>query len=204
ETHARELAERSGRAYVSPYDDEAVIAGQGTIGIEIMDQVAELGWPGVDAIVVATGGGGMISGIATAVAGRARIVGAQPENDAVMTRSVAAGHVVAIDARPTLSDGTAGGVDPDTITFASCRELVDEWITVSEAEIGAGVRHMIDHHSTLVEGASGVALAAAARLVSRRPVARIVVVSCGANISSTTLTRALDLATGPLATGGGQ
>jgi threonine dehydratase len=104
-----------------------------------------------------------------------------------MAASIEAGHIVSPPASPTLSDGTAGGIDDDTITFDLCRTLVDEWIDVTEAEIAASVTGMIDDHHQLIEGAAGVALAATGRLASRDPGSSIVAVSCGANISTSTL-----------------
>ena len=191
-------AEHSGRAYVSPYNDPDVIAGQGTVGLELLadatgDEAASR--PGVvdgsiDAVVVAVGGGGLISGVATWLADRApdaAVVGASPANDAAMVAAVAAGSIVDIEAEPTYSDGTAGGIEDGAITFPVCQNLVAEWITVGEAEIAASVTAMIDDHHQLVEGAAGVALAAAGTYAADHQGANIVVVTCGANISSSTL-----------------
>ena len=194
EKHAAELAEHRGLSYVSPYDDPAIVAGQGTVALEILEQAPALGWETVDAIVVAVGGGGLISGIAIACEGTGTsIIGAQPSNDSAMSSSVAAGKIVSVEALSTLSDGTAGGIDPDTITFATCRDLVDEWCLVVEEEIAGAIRHMIDHYGVLIEGAAGVAIAAGARYSKQHPEQRVVVVSCGGNISSVTLERALGL-----------
>ncbi len=186
---ARAEADRSGRAYISPYNDPAVVAGQGTVGMELLEAATGDGLS-IDAVVVAVGGGGLISGIATWLADRAptvAVVGASPANDAAMVASVDAGSIVEAPAEPTFSDGTAGGIEPGAITFEPCRALVSEWITVGETEIAASVRDMIDDHHELVEGAAGVALAAAGRYAAEHPGASIVVVTCGANVSSTTL-----------------
>jgi len=190
EVAARKASSRSGLTYISPYNDPQIVAGQGTIGIEILEDWEGLKFGNLDAVVVAVGGGGLISGIATWIKDRSpgtRIVGASPENDQAMIASVSAGEIVEPPALPTLSDGTAGAVEAGSITHAMCTRLVDEWMTVGEADIAAAVTAMIDDHHELVEGAAGVALAAAERFGTEHPGSRIVVVSCGANISSSAL-----------------
>ncbi len=99
----------------------------------------------------------------------APIVGASPANDAAMAASVQAGDIIDIETSPTLSDGTAGGIEPGSITFPLCRDLVDEWILVSEAEIADAMCLAIDTEHTLIEGAAGVALAAGMRYVRDHP-----------------------------------
>ncbi len=198
EVEARATAEADGRRYLSPYNDPDVVAGQGTLGVELTaDLQPTLGWDRVDAVVVAVGGGGLVSGVATwldANAPDTAVVGASPAADAAMVASVEAGTVVEIEADPTFSDGTAGGIEPGAITLDPCRRLVDTWLTVSEAEIATAVAAMIDDHHELVEGAAGVALAAAARYGADHPGSRLVVVTCGANVSSTALARMLAVA----------
>lgn len=186
EREARRQAGIDGRVFVSPYDDPAVIAGQGTIAVELLDQLDELGWDGVDAVTVAVGGGGLISGIAAwlaAAAPRVRVIGAQPEVDAAMAASVAAGRIVAVEGGATLSHSTAGGVDDDAITFPLCRDLVSEWIRVPETAIASAVRTMFRDELQLVEGAAGVALAAAREVGAVDPDARVLAVSCGARLT---------------------
>lgn len=185
ELAAREHARSRGLVYVSPYNDPAVVSGQGTIGAELMRQVER-----IDAVFVSVGGGGLVGGIAgylKAIGRELTVVGCSPENSRVMYESVRAGHVLDIPSQPTLSDGTAGGVEEDTLTFPLCRALVDEWALVSEADIAAGVRLALDEAHQLVEGAGGVALAAARQLAGRFPGGNLVVVLCGANIDSTTM-----------------
>jgi threonine dehydratase len=140
----------------------------------------------IDLAVVAVGGGGLIGGIAADLKQHnpsVRIVGAQPANSRVMLESIKAGHVVDIPSLPTLSDGTAGGIEPETVTFPLCRELVDEWIEVPEDEIARAMRHAIAVEHLLIEGAAAVAVAAVqkARLSPRD---RVVIVLCGANVSA--------------------
>jgi threonine dehydratase len=168
------------------------VSGQATIGAELLEQTPA---DGFDVVVVAVGGGGLISGVAAAIKAQrpgVRVIGASPANDAAMAASVAAGQVIDIDATPTLSDGTAGGVEHDAVTFGLCRDLVDEWVLVPEERIGASLRLMIDVQHQLVEGAAGVALAAALDVAAQQPDQRVLVVSCGGNISADTLQRALN------------
>lgn len=191
EEHARATAEREGRTYVSPYNDVDVVCGQGTIGVEMARQ----GGAVLDAVVMAVGGGGLISGVSAYlkhVMPGIRIVGALPANSPVMAESVAAGHIVTRESHPTLSDGTAGGIETGSITFPLCQALVDEWVLVDEGEIAAAMRRFLEEHHQLIEGAAGVALAA----LERRAVAGgargldgecVGVVLCGANISNAQL-----------------
>lgn len=190
DTSAAEMAARAhaadlGVTYISPYNDPVIVAGQGTIGKEILED-----GPAPDAVVVAVGGGGLISGIATwikAMSPSTTVIGASALNDRAMAASIEAGEIITPHFEPTFSDGTAGGLDDDTITFPICRNLVDQWVDVTEADIASAVRAMIDDHHQLVEGAAGVALAAATQRAASHPGSRIVAVSCGANVSSDAL-----------------
>ena len=189
EQHARAAADAEGQAYVSPYNDLDVVCGQGTIGVEIAEQGGVL-----DAVYVAVGGGGLIGGIA-AYLKRAmpavHIVGALPANSPVMAESVHAGRIVARESLPTLSDGTAGGIEAEAVTFPICRELVNEWVLVSEHEIAQSMRRFVDEHHMLIEGAAAVALAALERNAARHRGQRVGVVLCGANVSMETLEQVL-------------
>jgi threonine dehydratase len=195
EVEAQRVARAEGWHYLSPYNDRDVIAGQGTIGLELLRQLASF-----DVVYVSVGGGGLISGVATALKAarpEVRIVGCSPAHSRVMHESVHAGRVLALDSLPTFSDGTAGGVDADSITLAYCRALVDDWITVSERDIARAVCAHIDEQHQLVEGAAGVAFAAlladAHREGAPRGVHRVAI-SCGANIGSARLREVLDAA----------
>ena len=185
EQEARAFAEREGMYYVSPYNDETVIAGQGTCGIEIARQL-----PDVDAAYVAVGGGGLISGIGSVLKQHnpdVQLVGCQPEASAVMAYSVAAGRLLDMPSEATLSDGTAGGIEPDAITFELCRELVDEFVLVSEEEIAAAMREYMAAEVDRIEGAAGVAVAALLARKSDVKGRKVVVIICGGNISQQTL-----------------
>ena len=187
---ARELAAGEGLTYVSPYNDPEVIAGQATIGLELLDQLDDP--PG--AVVVSVGGGGLICGVASVVKTHwpdTSVIGAQPVNDAAMAASVKAGTVVEIDAQPTISDGTAGSVEPGAITLPLCMELVDEWSLIEESDIRATLRQMIDTEHQLVEGAAALAIAAGHRYRREHPDTPTLVISCGANIGASVLADAL-------------
>ncbi len=185
EAHARRYADEHGMAYVSPYNDLAVVSGQGTIGVELARQAEQL-----DEVFVSVGGGGLVSGIAgylKAIWPNVRIVGSLPENSPVMARSVEAGRIVDMDSLPTLSDGTAGGIEPGAITFALCQQLIDDFVLVSEDEIAAAMRLFIEAHHMLIEGAAGVAIAAYLKQQQAFRGQRVAIIVCGANISIDTL-----------------
>ncbi len=185
ELHAREFAESNGMVYVSPYNDPAVIAGQGTCGVEILRQSS-----GIDAAFVSIGGGGLISGVGSVLKRHdpsIRIVGCQPAASAVMTKSIEAGEILELESRPTLSDGTAGGVEPDAITFELCRSVVDDYLLVEEDAIAAAMIEFIDKQHQLAEGAAGVALAAFLANATEFRGRNVVILVCGGNVSSETL-----------------
>ena len=190
EIHARKYAAERGMTYISPYNDLAVAAGQGTCGLEILDDL-----PAPEALFVAVGGGGLLSGVGSVLRAACpgiRIVACQPENSAVMAHSVAAGRILDLASRPTLSDGTAGGIEARSLTFDWCRELADEFVLVSEAEIAAAVRRYVDWRDQPIEGAAGVAVAALLREARRFRGKDVVVVICGANIGADVLRSILD------------
>lgn len=201
EVHAGQYAEQKRMVYVSPYNDPQVIGGQGTIGLELASQLDH-----IDAIYVALGGGGMISGIAgylKSVRPGVQVIGCSPQNSQVMIQSVKAGAILDLPSLPTLSDGTAGGIEPGAITFDLCRTLVDDYVTVTEDEIRASLRSFVETHHMLIEGAAAVAIAAYLKTRERFVGGNIVIVICGANISLETLTEVLrDVAQSRPADGG--
>ncbi len=185
EVHARQYAADHGMTYLSPYNDAAVIAGQGSCGVEIARQL-----PDIDAICIAVGGGGLISGVGTflrTVNRNIGIVACQPEESAVMTESVRAGRILEMQSGPTLSDGTAGGIEAGAITFDICRDIVTDYVTVSEDDIASAMRAFVDSHHLLLEGAAGVALAGLIGHHRKYAGKNIVVLICGGNISRDTL-----------------
>jgi len=188
ETAARVHALEAGVPYLSPYNDRRVVAGQGTIGVEL---AAEL--PRIDALFASMGGGGLVSGAGgyLKAARHTHVVACSPVNSAVMHASLAAGRILDLPSLPTLSDGTAGGVEPGSITFDLCREIVDESLTVSEDEIRVAMRLVIGRHHTLIEGAAGVAVAGFLQTAARWAGRRVVIVLCGANVGPSVLKKVL-------------
>ncbi|MDG2054848.1 MAG: pyridoxal-phosphate dependent enzyme [Phycisphaerales bacterium] len=182
ELKARDVAKEEGMTYVSPYNDLQVMAGQGTVASEILEQE-----PGVDAIVVSVGGGGLIGGMA---AGGKKLkpglhaVGVVPANSPAMYDAVRAGHIVESILKPTLSDGTAGRLEEGSITVGPCAEFVDQWIQVEEEEIAQAMAMVFDQHAMRVEGAAGVAVAGLTQIAdSFATDAVVAVVICGGNVA---------------------
>ena len=180
EREAKEDARRSGAVYVSPYSHQDVIAGAGTIGLEIVQDL-----PRVDLIVVPVGGGGLISGIAIAAhGGTATVVGVEAAASSPFAHSLAAGRVVPITVMPTLADGLAGNLDPDTMTFDIVRRLVGEMTTVAEAEIRSAMSSIAIEERVIAEGAAATAVAAVlgGRIGREAAGQTIAVVLSGANV----------------------
>jgi threonine dehydratase len=185
EMYARSYAEHNDMVYISPYNDLHVVGGQGTIGVELCQQIKH-----IDVALVALGGGGMISGIAgylKTVFPHVEVIGCSPMNSPVMAKSVHAGRILEMESLPTLSDGTAGGIEKDAITFPLCQRLVDDYILVSEDEIRHSMCLFIETHHMLIEGAAGVPLAALLKMPERFQQKTVVIVLCGANLSLETL-----------------
>lgn len=186
---AKQYAADHDMTWISPYNDYDVIAGQGTIAVELVRQL-----PDIDYIFVTVGGGGLISGIASylhAVSPKTKVVGCLPENSAEMYHSVKAGTFVHMESKPTLSDGSGGGFEEGSVTFPLCQELVDDWELVSEEEIKAAVKFILDNHHKLVEGAAAVAVAAYLKRKSELTGKNIVILICGGNMATPTLKKVL-------------
>lgn len=186
---ARVFAQDNGLTYISPYNDWDVIAGQGTIGAELFQSLPE-----IDAVVGSLGGGGMLGGTGgylKAVNPGVRVIAASPRNSNAMIESMRAGKVVDVKHRPTLSDGTAGGVEPDTVTLELCRTVIDESFEIREDEIRSAMRLFIESHHMLLEGAAGVAIAALRHVKGLGRDASVALIICGSNISADTLKAAL-------------
>ncbi|MEM9208304.1 MAG: pyridoxal-phosphate dependent enzyme, partial [Pseudomonadota bacterium] len=176
-------------AYLSPYNDWAVIAGQGTCGVEIAEQLPE-----ADAVFIAVGGGGLIAGVGTALKAvdpDVEIVSCQPLASAVMTESVKAGRILDLPSEPTLSDGTAGGIEAGAVTFDQCRKVVGRYVVVAEADIARAMRDFVDAQHQVIEGAAGVALAGFRQIADDYAGKNVVIVICGGNVSRETLKQVL-------------
>jgi len=189
ENHAHAYAVANGDVWVSPYNDPAIVAGQGTIGLELREQIAKLG-----VVLIPVGGGGLAGGIGAfikAVDPSSKIIGCEPMASAVMHESVKAGRIVEMESLPTLSDATAGGIEEGSITFDLCRRYVDSYELVDEDEIAAAIRFLHDVEELTVEG--GAALPVAVML--RRPEAlrgkTVALVITGSKIDKAVLNRIL-------------
>lgn len=179
EVEARRVSETENLPFISPYNDYTIIAGQGTIGIEIMQDLSH-----VDHVFVTVGGGGLISGIASYLKGinpSITIHGCQPENSAVMYHSLKEGKIIEMESKPTISDGSAGGVESNSITFEIVQKNVDDFILVSEEEIKGSMIDLFTKNQLIVEGAAAVALAAFQK-ISTKISGTSVIIICGGNV----------------------
>ncbi len=180
EIHARRVAEKQKIQFISPYNDIEIAAGQGTVGYEVWEQLQS-----IDAIFACIGGGGLISGVAGYLKHKnknLKIFGCEPRNSCAMSASIKVGNVIEVEHKPTLSDGSAGGIEPGSITFDFCKKYVDEYIQVSEKEIKNAMIFMIEKHHKIIEGAAAVPIAS---LIKKKNLFRnknIVVVLSGSGV----------------------
>ncbi|GEP46812.1 threonine ammonia-lyase [Microbacterium saccharophilum] len=186
---AAEFAERTGAILIPPYDHRDIIIGQGTLGLELMDEV-----PGLDTLVVGIGGGGLIAGVAAAVKARAaqegrtvRVIGVQAENSAAYPASLAAGTPLEVATTPTIADGIAVA-RPGDIPFEIIRDLVDEVVTVTDDDIARALLVLLERAKQVVEpaGAVGVAAILAGKVTATGPTVAIL---SGGNIDPLLLQR---------------
>jgi len=207
ETHAREWAKASGRVFLSPYNDPRVIAGQGSIGAEILEQWDESGMArDIDAVLVPVGGGGLISGVGGYLKSRlprVKIWGCQPRRSAVMYHSLQAGRILDMESEPTISDGTAGGIEVGSITFDMCREFVDGFVLLEEEEIEAAVVAALRWQHVLIEGAAALPLAAFLKRRKRLRGKHLVLVLSGARIAPVVLAEIIGRRGGEVPPAGG-
>ena len=181
EIHAREEAEKNDFLYIPPYNDLKIIGGQGTVGIELKRQLEQ-----IDVVLVPVGGGGLISGIAgylKSLDENIEIVGCQPLNSAVMAESIEAGEIIEMESQPTLSDGSAGGIEKGSITFDICQKYVNDFILVSEEEIREAIKLVLEKHSMLIEGAGALTVASFMKAKESFKGKNVVLVISGAKIS---------------------
>lgn len=189
ETHAQTLAAARGLAYVSPYNDPVVIAGQGTIGLELLEQAQQ-----IDNIFISMGGGGLISGIGAVLKNanpNTRVFGVSAKNSAALAASMRAGEVVETDHFDTLADGVAGGVDVGSVTLPLAMRVIDEVLICDETEIASALRAMALKEHQLVEGAAALALAGLCQVSEGLRGQTNVVVLCGANFDPETVMSAI-------------
>lgn len=189
---ADEIAQEQSLTYIHGYDNLAIIAGQGTLGLEVAEQVPQL-----DAIIVPIGGGGLIAGVATALKQlkpTIQVIGVEPANSTCFTSALAEGHCVRVPSQPTLADGLAVGIVGEN-AFAIARGLVDRVIQVSEGEIALAIVRLMELEKSVVEGAGAAALAAItsgqlADLAGKK----VALVLTGGNIDLTILSRLIESA----------
>ncbi len=185
---ALQLRDEKGYTFIHPFDDEKVIAGQGTIGLEILEQLPEM-----DAVVVPVGGGGLISGVAFAIKSlnpNIKVYGVQAAGAPSMANSLHGGKIERLDSVSTLADGIAVK-EPGVHTFEYCQKYVDEIVTVSEDEISCAILSLIEQQKLIAEGAGAVSVAAV--MFNKVPVKgkRVVCLVSGGNIDVTILNRVI-------------
>ena len=181
EKAARASAAQTGRTYISPYNDPDVMAGQGTVAVEILEQM-----PLVDAVFVTVGGGGLIGGIGAYLKHASRatdVVGCWPRNSRVLYESLQAGHIVEYPEQKTFSDSSTGGIEEGSITFDAAQAVIDTTVLVDEDEILQAMRLVRQKHGWLIEGAAAVSLAAFLKTSDDYLGKTVVVLFCGGNVS---------------------
>ena len=187
EQYVRKLSEVTNQIYISPYNDVEVMAGQGSIGVELHREL-----PDLDAVFISVGGGGLIAGIASylkAVNPKIEVIACLPENAPVMYECIKAGKIIEVTEKPTLSDATAGGIEAGSITFEVCQRFVDTYITVSEEEIIDSMKLVMKHHHLIIEGSAGVAVASLLKTKDRYKQKKVAIIICGGNVSEAVLKR---------------
>jgi threonine dehydratase len=189
EAHASRLAEERGALFVSAYDHPAVVAGGGTLGLEILEEL-----PDADLVVVPAGGGGLISGVAIAVGAirpAARVHGVQSSASPALHAALAAGRLVGVPIGESLADGLAGNIAAGSITFELARRHVAGVVLVEESEIAAAMRLVLEHEHCLIEGSAAVTVAALCRGLLPAAGRRVVLVLTGRNVAADVARRVL-------------
>ena len=182
ESSAILYAEENNLSFVSPYNDIDVISGQGTIGVEMINQLKDL-----DVVFITVGGGGLISGVGgylKSINSNIKIIGCSPENSPVMKISLNKGKIIEFDSLPTLSEGSAGGIERDSITYNFCKEFIDNFYLVSEEEIIENIIFFIANEKLLIEGAAAVSVAAFLKNKKLFKGMNVGIVICGGNIGN--------------------
>lgn len=180
ETQARAFAGAEGAVYVSPYNHPDVIAGAGTIALEIVEAM-----PAFDVAVIPLGGGGLASGMGLALkaaAPQVTIVGVEAEASSPFTISLEAGRITEITPRPSLADGLVGNLEPAAMTFSIVRQVVDRVVTVSEDDLGRAMKGLATEERLIVEGAGAAAVAAIMSGKASAPGQRVIAMVTGGNV----------------------
>jgi threonine dehydratase len=192
EREAKAFARSGGGTWISPYSHPDVIAGAGTIGLELVEQ-----HPYLDTVIVPIGGGGLVSGIGSALAELSpstRVIGVEVAASCPFTLGLAAGRIVPIDVQPSIADGLTGNLDPDTVTFDIVREVVDEIVVIDETDLRRALASVVSQEHLVIEGA---AAAGPAALLSGKINVKgnVAIVLTGANIDTA---RLVDVLSGPV------
>ena len=189
ENEAIRLCKENNLTFVSPYNDYDIISGQGTIGVEILEQNSN-----IDTVFITVGGGGLISGISSYIKSinpDIKVIGCSPINSSIMINSIKEGKIVNTESKDTLSDGSAGGVEEGSITFNMCKELIDDFCLVSEEEIALQIKNTLNIDKMSIEGSAAVAIASAIKMKSHIENKNVAIIICGGNIGSDTLNKIL-------------
>ncbi|MBI4279609.1 MAG: threonine/serine dehydratase [Armatimonadetes bacterium] len=190
EAHARALSRERGWPYLTPYNDPAIIAGHGTVAVEIFQDLPE-----TDVLLVPVGAGGLISGMAVyakTVNPRCTVIGIQAEASPALVEARRQGRVVPVAVMPTLADGLAGNIDADSMTFTLIERYVDDVLLVSESSIARAILWLLEEHRVLIEGSGAVGVAVLLeRQVRPKPGSRVVAVLTGRNVAADALKRLL-------------
>ena len=187
ETEARRTADEKGLPYISPYNDVDVMFGQGTIGVELMQQL-----PNIDAVFIPVGGGGLAAGIAgyiKSVKPSVVTVGCQPVINSAMYDCIQSGFIKDdwTYLKDTFADGIAGGVEDRAVTFDVCKQHIDKWVLVEEEDIKKGVYDILDNEKKVIEGAAGLTIASLRKVHTEFKDKNVVLIICGGNISTNKL-----------------
>jgi threonine dehydratase len=187
--HALNLERQRGLTFISGFDDPAIIAGQGTMGLEILEDV-----PDLDAVIVPIGGGGLIAGVGTAIKAlkpSVRVIGVEPTNVASMAAAFAAGKPVRTVGQPTLADGLAVA-EVGALCLSIAKRVTDQLVQVDEAELARAVLRLLELEKAVVEGAGAAPLAAALHRDLNLVGKRVVLLLCGGNIDMTVVARVIE------------
>ena len=175
--------------FVSPYNDLDIISGQGTIGVEILEDNND-----IDVVFITVGGGGLLSGVASYLKSKnpnIQVIGCSPKNSSIMINSLNEGKIVNSVSKDTLSDGSAGGVEEGSITFDICNQLIDDYCLVSEDEIALQIKNSLNMDNMIIEGSAAVAIASAIKMKFQLNNKNVAIVICGGNIGKDTLNKIL-------------
>jgi len=165
ENEAIRVSKENNLTFVSPYNDLDIVSGQGTIGVEILNDNNE-----IDVVFITVGGGGLISGVGSylkSINPSIKVIGCSPVNSSIMINSIEKGKIINTESKDTLSDGSAGGVEEGSITFDICKELIDDYCLVSEDEISLQIKNSLNIDKMLIEGSAAVAIASAIKMKSQ-------------------------------------